>query len=643
MESMCRPAIVSRCYDFAEPNCLTSLRSERLPDPRSVLRKRIAKMVRHENPTEFYEFDTEIFGSGATGSIYVVRNREHGVRRAVKRISLDKSYVDIEKGTTELQMISSELQILNFLREHPSPHIVQFYEVFEHENDLFIFMELMSGDLYAVTNGYIDEPIPESIIAHLARGILKGLQHLHENGIIHRDIKPENVLWNQQGEVKLINFGLSKLVGRKGGLALSKNLGTPIYMSPKVIHLNPDEEAVPYDDRVDFWSLGVMISEMAMGHDAYIEHNDDPDFNITVMRHVSIGHRVTIPLECGRSFPLRKFVNTCLGVIPVRNLSASNLLKAQFITSQNQDLEGIGDIFTDYSRRYRNMIAAEDQEAAELNATESDIEEFTASGGCFDEDLFNLARQNELNWDNGESDDDVSDSDDIEFMSPSPRAHLTHSANLPLSAARRNPVKPVQTAVPTILSTGNDYMAVLAVMKQQLVRKDDGYEYPPSSQFISENGETRYWSSTDESEEHHDELSAGNSTSEDSTESSSDVKIILPIETSHEESIDQAVPNLTPGITAETHPDLLERSVTWADLETEGILAVTRETTSIPRIRLVASLDPAALAVRTRKNSNRRWAATNRNIPRISPQAEMPQVAESKINNEEPVAETAGN
>ena len=91
------------------------------------------------------------------------------------------------------------------------------------------------------------------------------MKHVHDKNIAHRDIKPENVIYEEiDGEirVKLIDFGLSKLVGKDGRVMRTK-LGTPYYVSPEVL------EGV-YDKRCDLWAVGVL---------AYILLCGEPPFN----------------------------------------------------------------------------------------------------------------------------------------------------------------------------------------------------------------------------------------------------------------------------------------------------------------------------------------------------------------------------
>jgi len=80
---------------------------------------------------------------------------------------------------------------------------------------------------------------------------------MHSQGIVHRDIKPENIMLSISGELKIIDFGLSKI--QEGTKKLKTIAGTPYYMAPEVLDGK-------YDSKVDIWSLGVMLYVFMSGY-----------------------------------------------------------------------------------------------------------------------------------------------------------------------------------------------------------------------------------------------------------------------------------------------------------------------------------------------------------------------------------------
>jgi serine/threonine protein kinase len=86
--------------------------------------------------------------------------------------------------------------------------------------------------------------------------LFSAINHCHAQNIIHRDIKPENIMINEENEVRLIDFGLSK-TNKKNNMQTM--CGTPFYMAPEVIKSN-------YNTKADIWSLGVLLYTLVSGY-----------------------------------------------------------------------------------------------------------------------------------------------------------------------------------------------------------------------------------------------------------------------------------------------------------------------------------------------------------------------------------------
>jgi calcium-dependent protein kinase len=98
----------------------------------------------------------------------------------------------------------------------------------------------------------------EGEAAKIMKKLLRAINHCHASGVVHRDIKPENIMYGKDGEIKLIDFGLSKTVAGKH-TQLTTIAGTPYYMAPEVI----DGE---YTQQCDVWSLGVLMYVLLSGY-----------------------------------------------------------------------------------------------------------------------------------------------------------------------------------------------------------------------------------------------------------------------------------------------------------------------------------------------------------------------------------------
>ena len=103
----------------------------------------------------------------------------------------------------------------------------------------------------------------ESEAAWIMKKLLRAINHCHASGVVHRDIKPENVMYGKDGEIKLIDFGLSKTVSGKH-TQLTTIAGTPYYMAPEVMCGHNHTFAV------DYFAMGVFGYELMMRRVSFI-------------------------------------------------------------------------------------------------------------------------------------------------------------------------------------------------------------------------------------------------------------------------------------------------------------------------------------------------------------------------------------
>src|SRR6185369_3015250 len=142
------------------------------------------------------------------------------------------------------------------------PNIVSIFDFGQAGGFYFLLMEYVDGVnlRQAMRAGRFS---PAEALAIVPK-ICAALQYAHEQGILHRDIKPENILLDASGQVKIVDFGIAKLVGEeKSDVTLTATgtaLGTPHYMAPEQL-----EKPSEVDHRADIYSLGVVFYEMLTG------------------------------------------------------------------------------------------------------------------------------------------------------------------------------------------------------------------------------------------------------------------------------------------------------------------------------------------------------------------------------------------
>ena len=138
------------------------------------------------------------------------------------------------------------------------PNLATLYAFLEQDGAAYMVMEYIEGETFhrmVAQRG----PIRPAEAVPLFRQALAGLACAHRQGIVHRDIKPGNIMLNRDGVVKVMDFGLAKVVGGHGVTRSGVRLGTAYYMSPEQILMKP------VDLRSDIYSLGATLYEMLTG------------------------------------------------------------------------------------------------------------------------------------------------------------------------------------------------------------------------------------------------------------------------------------------------------------------------------------------------------------------------------------------
>uniref|UniRef100_A0A1I8QC26 non-specific serine/threonine protein kinase n=1 Tax=Stomoxys calcitrans TaxID=35570 RepID=A0A1I8QC26_STOCA len=196
-----------------------------------------------------------VIGNGAFGTCFKVRNKETGGLYVWKGIDYD------ELSESHKESLISETCMLQQLQH---PNIVQYYHhLINHEaKSIFIVMEYCEGGdlskLIAKAKAE-NKRFEERFIWRTLFQICCALQLCHnkiENGtILHRDIKPANIFLDMEGNAKLGDFGLARMLRRNEAFAESF-VGTPYYMSPEIV------KGSKYDRKSDVWALGCLIYEM---------------------------------------------------------------------------------------------------------------------------------------------------------------------------------------------------------------------------------------------------------------------------------------------------------------------------------------------------------------------------------------------
>jgi len=196
-------------------------------------------------------------GSGGMGTVYLA---EHTVMK--RTVALKVIRPDL---TTRPEVIDRFRREVEAAARLTHPNIVASYDAEQAGDCLFLVMEYVEGtDLAAWLAAH--GPLPMTEACDYVRQAALGLQHAHERGMVHRDLKPQNLMRTATGLVKVLDFGLARLVelAQEGGTAAGMVLGTPDYMAPEQAN-----DAHGADIRADVYSLGCTLYYLLGGQVAY--------------------------------------------------------------------------------------------------------------------------------------------------------------------------------------------------------------------------------------------------------------------------------------------------------------------------------------------------------------------------------------
>lgn len=159
--------------------------------------------------------------------------------------------------------------------EHPS--IVPVYDVGDVDEQPYFVMRFMMGG--SLSDKIAEGSIPIQDTARIIEKVAQGLSYAHRKGIIHRDLKPDNILFDENDEPFISDFGVAKLSESASNLTGSGVIGTPAYMSPE------QAQGLEIDMRSDVYGLGVIVYQMLTGQQPYsadtpmgvvVKHITDP-------------------------------------------------------------------------------------------------------------------------------------------------------------------------------------------------------------------------------------------------------------------------------------------------------------------------------------------------------------------------------
>lgn len=312
-----------------------------------------------------------VIGHGAGGVVNRAVHKPTGMVVAVKSM-------DVLNDDTRRQMMRE----LKILYAHEGDHIVQFHGAFYGDCHISVVLEYMNAgslaDLFRRAGRF-----PESVISDFAAQIVQGLHYLHrERHQVHRDVKPANILCNQQGRVRLSDFGVAKDL--TSTLEECETfLGTARYMAPETLG------GKPYSYPADVWALGICLVEFATGRYPYDNFKSHWEL-LDAMQTQPLPH---LPEAGDYSEEFRDFVRRCLQVDPDARAQIGELAAHAFVNQtlsaimKQQTVDWIREQIERYaaSKAQRRSGGMPGGSGTEANAAQAVLEEV---GEDYDEESF---------------------------------------------------------------------------------------------------------------------------------------------------------------------------------------------------------------------------------------------------------------
>ncbi|XP_052750658.1 serine/threonine-protein kinase fused [Galleria mellonella] len=244
-------------------------------------------------------------GEGSFGRVFKAKHKETDAVVALKVIR--------KKGRSskDLKNLRQECDIQRQLKH---PNIIRMIDSFDTESELIVVTEYAERELHSILAK--EGCLNEEQVKKITWDLVSALYYLHSHRVLHRDLKPQNVLIDSNGQAKLCDFGLARIMTNATHI-LTSIKGTPLYMAPELI------EEKPYDHLADLWSLGCIVYELIAGQ--------PPFCTLSLWQLVRMIRHKPVQWPSFISVEARSFLQGLLHKDPLKRLSWPEILKHEFV------------------------------------------------------------------------------------------------------------------------------------------------------------------------------------------------------------------------------------------------------------------------------------------------------------------------
>ncbi|TYI53652.1 hypothetical protein E1A91_D11G020000v1 [Gossypium mustelinum] len=301
------------------------------------------------NPSDYKLLEEVGYGASATvyRAIYIPFNDVVAIK-----------CLDLDRCNSNLDDIRREAQTMSLI-DHPN--VIRAYCSFVVDRSLWVVMPFMSeGSCLHLMKIAYPEGFEEPAIGTILKETLKALDYLHRQGHIHRDVKAGNILLDNDGTVKLADFGVSACMFDSGDRQRSRNtfVGTPCWMAPEVL-----QPGSGYNSKADIWSFGITALELAHGHAPFSKY---PPMKVLLMTIQNAPPGLDYDRDKKFSKSFKEMVAMCLVKDQTKRPTAEKLLKHSFFKHAKPPELSLKKLFTDLPPLWNRVKALQLKDAAQL-------------------------------------------------------------------------------------------------------------------------------------------------------------------------------------------------------------------------------------------------------------------------------------
>ncbi|AIN97289.1 protein kinase A catalytic subunit [Leishmania panamensis] len=235
----------------------------------------------------------ETVGTGTFGRVRLVRHKGTGQYAALKILK--------KQEVLRMKQVDHVMAEASLLQEIDHPFIVNMLRGYMDKNRLYILLEyVVGGELFSHLRKA--GKFPNDVSKFYCAEVILAFDYLHSKTIVYRDLKPENILLDQDGNIKITDFGFAKRVAERTFTLC----GTPEYLAPEIIQSKGHNKAV------DWWALGILLYEMLVGYPPFFD--DSP---MKIYEKILVG-KVLFPRWVDSK--ARDFIKGLLSLDPTKRL-----------------------------------------------------------------------------------------------------------------------------------------------------------------------------------------------------------------------------------------------------------------------------------------------------------------------------------